>query len=424
MDPLKYRGLALQSCILKIYSGILNDRIVRYADQTGLLVEEQNGFRKKRSCQQHIFSILTLARNLLEKSRLKRNRTGIDHGLYTCFVNFKKAFDVTDRDLLFYQLAQCGIKGPILDAIRSMYKNTVNTIRINECFSGEFSSTKGVLQGNNKSPTLFNVYLNSLLRELKSCEAGVAVDESVKISFLAYADDIVLLSDTEAGLQKLINVVNNWCLRWRMKVNVNKTKIMHIRRKNSKCTEQEFKLGTKRIEIVTCYKYLGVIIDEYVTMGMCEESLAKAASRALGMVICKTKEGFELSYDSYSKMYDSMVLPILDYAYGAWGTGGNLTKMDSVHHRAIRFFCGLPKKTPVLGLIGDMGWIPGVVRQDLDTLRFFNHLMSLPHDRLAYKMVNFDALGTEGCWSKNIKHLLMSLDMLDKWEGKQPVCLK
>ena len=71
------------------------------------------------------------------------------------------------------------------------------------------------------------------------------------------------------------------CQQWRMKVNVNKTKIMHIHRKNSDCTEQEFRLGSEWIEIVKCYKYLGVIIDEHVTMGMCEDSLAKAASRAL-----------------------------------------------------------------------------------------------------------------------------------------------
>ena len=63
--------------------------------------------------------------------------------------------------------------------------------------------------------------LTSLLRELKNCEAGVAVDESAKISFLAYADDIVLLLETESGLQKLIDIVNDWSLRWRMKVNVN-----------------------------------------------------------------------------------------------------------------------------------------------------------------------------------------------------------
>ena len=62
MNPLDYRGLALQSCIHKIFSSILNARIVKYMEVNGILADEQNGFRKKRSCLHHVHNLTSLVK--------------------------------------------------------------------------------------------------------------------------------------------------------------------------------------------------------------------------------------------------------------------------------------------------------------------------------------------------------------------------
>ena len=60
--PLNYRGISLISCIGKIYSSILDNRLISYLDENNILVDEQNGFRKSRSCEDHIFTLSPLSK--------------------------------------------------------------------------------------------------------------------------------------------------------------------------------------------------------------------------------------------------------------------------------------------------------------------------------------------------------------------------
>ena len=61
--PLKYRGISLLSTVSKLYSSIINNRLVEYFDQNNIIVDEQNGFRSKRSCIDHIYGLTSIIRN-------------------------------------------------------------------------------------------------------------------------------------------------------------------------------------------------------------------------------------------------------------------------------------------------------------------------------------------------------------------------
>ena len=119
----------------------------------------------------------------------------------------------------------------------------------NEYATNYFDCPIGVKQGCCLSPTLFSVFLNDLALELK--ESGILMDlnrifeESPKFSdgstsfpdkslglalnVLLYADDIVLIAKSENDLQDLLFIVEEWCRKWRLEVNLAKTNIMHIR---------------------------------------------------------------------------------------------------------------------------------------------------------------------------------------------------
>ncbi len=74
-----------------------------------------------------------------------------------------------------------------------------------------------------------------------------------KLCILLYADDIVILVDNKEQLQILLNFVNNWCKKWKMKVNRDKTKVIHFRKKKCKVTEKHFYLGIDLFDI--CQQY-------------------------------------------------------------------------------------------------------------------------------------------------------------------------
>ena len=165
INLLQYRGFTLQSCIFKIFCHILNARIVRFTDDHETIEDKQNRFIKKQSCQHHIFSLVTMIKNCCYRTSGEE--------LFACFIDFRKAFDVTDRDLLFQRLREIGVSGPFLEISKQIYSNTGSIIRLNGELSKEFESKNRLLQGNNLSTTYFSLYINDLLEELRNSRHGM-----------------------------------------------------------------------------------------------------------------------------------------------------------------------------------------------------------------------------------------------------------
>ncbi len=100
---------------------MLNNRFVSYLEIYGIYAKEQNGFRQKRSCSEHIFSLCTILRN--RKSQKKST--------YLAFLDAEKAFDHVDRDLLLYKLLHIAIKGHIYESIKNIYQNSYCSVNEN-----------------------------------------------------------------------------------------------------------------------------------------------------------------------------------------------------------------------------------------------------------------------------------------------------
>ena len=116
-------------------------------------------------------------------------------------------------------------------------------------------------QGCNLSPTLFSVFANDLVQEVNDLDLGISMGDA-RISLLMYADDIVLVADSELKLQTMLNTLHDWCKRWRVLINSDKSKCMHFSKGRSRRSEFEFKVGNNVLETVESYKYLGVIFNE------------------------------------------------------------------------------------------------------------------------------------------------------------------
>ena len=91
--PLNYRGISLMSTVYKLYSSILNSRLSYYLEVSDTLADEQNGFRKHRACIDHIYTVTTVIKGRIEEGK----------STYACFIDFQKAFDWVNRDMLFFK---------------------------------------------------------------------------------------------------------------------------------------------------------------------------------------------------------------------------------------------------------------------------------------------------------------------------------
>ena len=90
---------------------------------------------------------------------------------------------------------------------------------------------------------------------------------SLCISILLYADDIILLAQTEGNLQIMLNGLNDWCNKWKLRVNLKKSNIIHFRKKKMPKTQYKFQFNNEEMLKVNEYKYLGLIFNEFGTFG-------------------------------------------------------------------------------------------------------------------------------------------------------------
>ena len=154
--PLNNRGINLLSCAGKLYTSCINARVNSFFEEEGMYHDEQNGFRAKRSCEDHIFVLSTIIGN--------RILQGLS--TFCAFIDMKKAFDWVNRELLFYVLLKNGIKGKIFNNIKALYENTRAAIKLNNYITEWFNINSGVRQGDPLSPTLFCIFINILIDKI------------------------------------------------------------------------------------------------------------------------------------------------------------------------------------------------------------------------------------------------------------------
>ena len=92
-------------------------------------------------------------------------------------MDFEKAFDRIDRDMLMYELITYNADGKFYKAIRAMYNNTRAIVKGNQMSSSWFDTRFGVRQGDTLSPTLFNIFLNDLVTDIENLHRDIETDE-------------------------------------------------------------------------------------------------------------------------------------------------------------------------------------------------------------------------------------------------------
>ena len=145
-NPDNYKGIALNSCISKLFTTLLNNRLTEVIENKNLLKRNQLGFRKGFRTADHMLTVKTLIDKYLSQNKK----------LYLCFVDFKKAYDTTWRIGLLSKLQSYGISDRFINLLYSMYSKTKSRVQLQNGLKSAFPTIIGLKQGCNLSPILFN----------------------------------------------------------------------------------------------------------------------------------------------------------------------------------------------------------------------------------------------------------------------------
>lgn len=168
----------MTSSVYKLFCSVLHNRI-------DIIADEQNGFRKKLSCLDHIATLTTII-----DTRIKLKKA-----TFCSFIDISKAFDHIDWKMLWNKLSALGLHDNVLNCLTALYENVKCCVWVNGRLTDWFPVDIGVKQRCILSPILFSIYINDLSLAIKALGKGVSIDDE-KISILLNADYIVLISET------------------------------------------------------------------------------------------------------------------------------------------------------------------------------------------------------------------------------------
>ena len=371
-----YRGIAVGTLPAKLYATILNQRLNHWAEATGIRAEGQFGFRAGRSCSQAA---------LILRTTIERQRAA-GAPLYACFVDFQKAYDSVPRHLLWTKMERAGVSGWWLQAAQALYADVSLCVRAADGYSASFKSTQGVKQGCPLSPTMFGFYLDDLPASITTNTAASSslprMHDGYPVPPLLYADDLVLLATTAAGMQAQLDALNTYSASWGLTVNTNKTKLVVFdagRRRQPDAATAAFTCGGTPIELVPEFRYLG--IQFHASAAFCHAAGARitAARGALGAMRRRCAELGATTAHLQIRMFDCMVNPVLNYSAEVWApqlvAAGGEGAASRVHLDFLRQLLGVRKSTPALVVLAETGRRPQSLSWAKQTARFWNRVL-------------------------------------------------
>ena len=232
--------------------------------------------------------------------------------LVTCFIDFKKAFDSVLQQGVFLKMQNAGITGLFYNIVKNMYTDNILRMKIEHGMTLAFHSEIDTL-----SPNLFKIFINDLTDIFYEDCDGVSLG-NFKINCLMFADDVILISKSERGLQKCFTKLENYCDLWCLDINIDKTKTI-VFNKSGRILQYNFCFNGHSIENVQTYKYLGALFSASGTFSHAKLDLYKRGLKAF----FKLKSMFgDLcpNVNTSLHIFDHTVKPVLLYGCDVWGT--------------------------------------------------------------------------------------------------------
>jgi hypothetical protein len=314
-------------------------------------------------------------------------------------------------------------------------KGSALSVKSGPYLSGSFKSKIGLRQGDILSPNLFKIYMNDLKDYLSSdLDADTPKLQSKFVNCLLYADDLVLLSLSEKGLQRNINELNKFCHDWKLDINLDKTKIM-IFNKAGRALKANLNIKGRKLAVVKEYKYLGLMFACSGKFNVAKKDLLQRGYKAMFKLTSMFK-GTSPKYYTYMHLFDQIVKPVLLYGSEVWGDW-YFRNMDSIynslkvdvlelcHLKFCRFVLGVNRKAPNIGVYGDTGRFPITLSAAISFTKYWNRVANI--DTQSNNLLHCAYMETmqqnaKGSWFLNVKNMLQLIsEKLDLYQQNHMV---
>ena len=238
-----YRGVTLSCVFAHMFENALRLKFGSFLSSHDL----QFGFKPKHSVNHAVFTLKSCVNFFTERGS----------NVFVAFLDYSKAFDTISHSGLFLKLMDRKVPLCFLLLIMFWYLNMQYNVKWSNARSDSFRVKCGTKQGGILSPDFFAVYINDLIIFLKSMGIGCHMI-NVFIACLLFADDMSLIAPTREALQQLIDACAAYCLRFCLRFNVAKTKVIVFGKLSRNLPSlAKIHINGESVEYVESCKYLG-----------------------------------------------------------------------------------------------------------------------------------------------------------------------
>ena len=320
---------------------LVHKRLIAFLKKYKILYLYQFGFRKDYSTT---LALIEIVDNIIKDLQDGKYVAGL-------YIDFSKAFDTVDHDILLYKLNHYGIRGDALEWFKSYLKGRNQYTVVNGTDSDQQDIKYGVPQGSVLGPLLFLIYTNDI--------AGCTTESNKTRLF---ADDTASLisrdtpKELKSSLRKVLLDIIKWCNANKLTINLSKTCyiIYKTPHQNIPSYLNNITINNETITKVPSTKYLGIIMDEKLNWLEHIENLIKS--------LIRTSNSFKIVKHRMHKnnkivLYNAYIYSKIQYGIEVYGRASktNLQKVQVQQNRALKILYNKDFLTPTSELHRDIG---------------------------------------------------------------------
>ena len=346
-DPSNYRPISVLPVLSKIIELHMYNSLYAFLTEQNLIYSRQSGFRKHHSTETALIKIVDELFFNLDRNKVS--------GLV--LVDYAKAFNMVDHELLLKKLEVYGVKNQELNWCQSYLSDRKQVV----CLDGNKSSVAfmrhGVPQGSILGPLFFILFINDLPLHVSGTIDLYADDTTISASA-----DVNNIPSLQSSLKTSFGEIQQWAMANKLPLNESKTKVLTVTGKRLAPRIQQHAsviLGTsqKALANVDCVSLLGLNIDSTLSFNAHADKVCKKL--ALRIAILRKIRTY-LPLPQRIQYYNSIISPVMSYVSAIWSNCDKelLYRVFKLQKRAARVILYAERMAPSVELFNRLKWIP------------------------------------------------------------------